>query len=106
MSQRFAGHKTLGRLGDKPPLAAIGGETRVCDVALCDRAVTLAVVEACTPAGYRFTPFAVDSRTKPEQNEPGTTEGIPMTRFAKDSLALASVVGFVWMVCQAAQFVA
>ncbi|HEX4740999.1 MAG TPA: cell division inhibitor SidA [Caulobacteraceae bacterium] len=29
-----------------------------------------------------------------------------MVRIAKDSLALASVVGFVWMVCQAAQFVA
>jgi hypothetical protein len=29
-----------------------------------------------------------------------------MVRLAKDSLALASVVGFVWMVCQAAQLVA
>ena len=29
-----------------------------------------------------------------------------MLRITKDSLALASVVGFVWMVCQAAQFVA
>jgi hypothetical protein len=27
-----------------------------------------------------------------------------MFRFARESLALASVVGFVWMVCQAAQF--
>jgi hypothetical protein len=27
-----------------------------------------------------------------------------MVRFARESLALASVVGFVWMVCQAAQF--
>jgi hypothetical protein len=27
-----------------------------------------------------------------------------MYRFARESLALASVVGFVWMVCQAAQF--
>ncbi|MDQ2763322.1 MAG: cell division inhibitor SidA [Pseudomonadota bacterium] len=27
-----------------------------------------------------------------------------MIRFARESLALASVVGFVWMVCQAAQF--
>jgi hypothetical protein len=29
-----------------------------------------------------------------------------MGRFARESLALASVVGFVWMVCQAAQIVA
>ncbi|HLZ84770.1 MAG TPA: cell division inhibitor SidA [Caulobacteraceae bacterium] len=27
-----------------------------------------------------------------------------MVRFARESLALVSVVGFVWMVCQAAQF--
>jgi len=27
-----------------------------------------------------------------------------MVRFARESLALASVAGFVWMVCQAAQF--
>jgi hypothetical protein len=27
----------------------------------------------------------------------------PMFRFAIDSLALASVAGFVWMVCQVAQ---
>ncbi len=26
-----------------------------------------------------------------------------MVRFARESLALASVAGFVWMVCQAAQ---
>jgi hypothetical protein len=26
-----------------------------------------------------------------------------MVRFCRDSLALASVVGFVWMVCQATQ---
>lgn len=29
-----------------------------------------------------------------------------MNRIAKDLLALASVVGFVWMICQAVQFVA
>jgi hypothetical protein len=29
-----------------------------------------------------------------------------MVRFARESLALASVVGFVWMICQAAQAVA
>ena len=29
-----------------------------------------------------------------------------MVRFYRDSLALASVVGFVWMVCQATQLVA
>ncbi|MFI4934532.1 MAG: cell division inhibitor SidA [Caulobacterales bacterium] len=27
-----------------------------------------------------------------------------MFRFARDGLALASVAGFVWMVCQVAQF--
>jgi hypothetical protein len=27
-----------------------------------------------------------------------------MIRFAKESLALVSVAGFVWMVCQVAQF--
>jgi hypothetical protein len=27
-----------------------------------------------------------------------------MYRFARESLALVSVAGFVWMVCQAAQF--
>jgi hypothetical protein len=27
-----------------------------------------------------------------------------MFRFARESLALASVAGFVWMVCQAVQF--
>ena len=29
-----------------------------------------------------------------------------MVGFARESLALASVVGFVWMVCQAAQLAA
>ncbi len=29
-----------------------------------------------------------------------------MVKFARESLALASVVGFVWMVCQAAQLAA
>jgi hypothetical protein len=47
----------------------------------------------------------LDMGTKAEQNEPGTTEDVHMVRFAKESLALASVVGFVWMVCQATQLV-
>jgi hypothetical protein len=56
------------------------------------------------PVIIRGTP--IDTRTKAEQNEEGTTEGVHMVRLAKESLALASVVGFVWMVCQAAQIVA
>jgi hypothetical protein len=47
---------------------------------------------------------ALDMRTKKEQNEPGTQMEVwLMYRFARESLALASVVGFVWMICQAAQ---
>ena len=41
---------------------------------------------------------------KAEQN--GYARMIPMFRFVMDSLALASVAGFVWMVCEVTQFVA
>ncbi len=50
----------------------------------------------------------IDMRTKKEQEQ--TTNIFAgdntMVRLARESLALASVVGFVWMVCQAAQFAA
>ncbi len=46
-----------------------------------------------------LTPKQIRMRTKQEQ-----TGGIPMFRLARESLALVSVVGFVWMVCQVAQF--
>ena len=37
-----------------------------------------------------------------EQNK--YTEIVPMFRLAREGLALASVAGFVWMVCQMASF--
>jgi hypothetical protein len=55
-------------------------------------------------AGRLAVSRALDMRTKKEQNEPGTQMEVwLMYRFARESLALASVVGFVWMICQAAQ---
>ena len=34
------------------------------------------------------------------------TQGIPMARLARETMALVSVAGFVWMVCQAAHLIA
>jgi len=47
----------------------------------------------------------LDTEQNKNKNKPGTSwRTIPMIRFARESLALASVAGFVWMVCQVAQF--
>jgi hypothetical protein len=45
----------------------------------------------------------LDKENETRKNKTGTTEIIPMFRFALDSLALVSVAGFVWMVCRVAQ---
>jgi hypothetical protein len=49
--------------------------------------------------------------TTPEQNKKTRlreqnkyAEIVPMFRLAREGLALASVAGFVWMVCQVASF--
>jgi hypothetical protein len=42
---------------------------------------------------------------KRDRNKPSTTAGVvPMIRLAREGLALASVAGFVWMVCQVASY--
>jgi hypothetical protein len=48
--------------------------------------------------------LSLDRGTKAEQNKQRTKAGVAhMYRFARESLALASVVSFVWMVCQVVQ---
>ena len=54
----------------------------------------------CTPV----SPEARDTSTNAEQNKTATWE-IRMIRLARDSMALASLGGFVWMVCAAVQLV-
>ena len=55
------------------------------------------------PAGYALSD-RLDTGTNEEQNKSATLE-IRMIRLVRDSMALASVGGFVWMVCAAVQFV-
>jgi hypothetical protein len=45
-------------------------------------------------------------RTKHEKNKTGTEMETIMVRLARESLALASVTGFVWMMCSMAHLVA
>jgi len=57
---------------------------------------------------FRVPKILLDTRTKEELERTmnAILEEKIMARFARESLALASVVGFVWMVCQAAQLAA
>jgi hypothetical protein len=45
-----------------------------------------------------------EQKEKTAEEQISNYEVVPMFRLAREGLALASVVGFVWMICQAASF--
>jgi hypothetical protein len=48
----------------------------------------------------------LDEENKTRKNKTGTSRNVIMVRLVRESLALASVAGFVWMMCSVAHLVA